>query len=133
MQKTDQKIFTTDKAWTTKYPHAKVGILVIRNIENIGSNPELDKLKIETEIEVRDQFKNFSRENLNEIPIINSYNTYYKNFGKTYHVRAQIESVINGKSLSSGSSVLTAMFMQKSKICFLQPDMTIILSVYPFA
>jgi DNA/RNA-binding domain of Phe-tRNA-synthetase-like protein len=64
---------------------------------------------------VREQYKGFSREDLNEIPTIKSYNSYYKNFGKTYHVRAQVESIVNGKPLSSGSAVLTAMFMAEVK------------------
>jgi len=115
MNQTDEKIFVVDPQWAIKYPHAKAGILVIKNIENTSSHPELDKLKVETEIALREQFQGFSRENLNEVPVIKSYNNYYKNFGKTYHVRSQIESVIKGKSLSSASAVLTAMFMAEVK------------------
>ncbi len=115
MNKTDEKIFTVDNAWATKYPGAKAGILVIKNIENIDSHPELDKIKTELENTLREQFKGFSREQINELPVIKSYNNYYKNFRSTYHVRAQVESVINGKSLSSRSAVLTAMFMAEVK------------------
>jgi DNA/RNA-binding domain of Phe-tRNA-synthetase-like protein len=115
MNKIDEKIFAADRQWVMKYPHAKAGILLIKNIENTHSHPELDKLKMEVEAALREQFRGFSRENLNELTTIKSYNSYYKNFGKTYHVRGQIESVINGKSLSSASAVLTAMFMAEVK------------------
>lgn len=115
MNKVGEKIFATDSTWAMKYPHAKAGILVIKNIENTHSRAELDRLKTETETTLRENFRGFSRENLNEVPIIKSYNSYYKNFGKTYHVRSQVESVINGKSLSSGSAVLTAMFIAEVK------------------
>jgi DNA/RNA-binding domain of Phe-tRNA-synthetase-like protein len=115
MNKTDEKIFALDSAWVLKYPHAKAGILVIKNIDNTSSDPELDKIKTELETMLREKYQGFSRESLNELPIIKAYNNYYKNFGKTYHVRAQIESVINGKSLSSRSAILTAMFMAEVK------------------
>ncbi len=115
MNKTDEKMFAVDGQWAVKYPQAKAGILVIKDIQNTSAHPELDRLKGEVETALREQFRGFSRENLNELPVIKSYNSYYKNFGKTYHVRAQIESIINGKSLSSGSAVLTAMFMAEVK------------------
>lgn len=105
----------TDDAWASKHPNAKAGILVIKNIESTSAHPELEKLRTAVENTVREQYKGFSREALNELPIIKSYNAYYKNFGKTYHVRAQVESIINGKPLSSGSAVLTAMFMAEVK------------------
>jgi DNA/RNA-binding domain of Phe-tRNA-synthetase-like protein len=115
MNKTDEKVFVADSAWVTNYPQAKAGILVIKSIENTSSHPELEKLRTLVENTVREQYQGFSREALNELPIIKSYNSYYKNFGKTYHVRAQLESIINGKPLSSGSAVLTAMFMAEVK------------------
>jgi DNA/RNA-binding domain of Phe-tRNA-synthetase-like protein len=115
MYKTSEKIFTVDPEWAIKYPNAKAGILVIKNIENTNSHAALDTLKTEIESTLRENYRGFSRENLNELPIIKSYNDYYKSFRSTYHVRAQIESVINGKSLSSKSAVLTAMFMAEVK------------------
>ncbi len=115
MNKTDEKIFAVEREWALKYPHAKAGILVMNNIENTDSHPELDMLKAELETTLRERYRGFSRENINELPIIKSYNSYYKNFRSTYHVRAQVESVINGKSLSSRSAVLTAMFMAEVK------------------
>lgn len=114
MNKTDEKIFAVDREWAAKYPRAKAGILVIKNIQNSHSS-ELDGLRTELESTLREQFQGFTRESLNELPTIKSYNGYYKNFGKTYHVRAQLESIINGKPLSSGSPVLTAMFMAEVK------------------
>jgi DNA/RNA-binding domain of Phe-tRNA-synthetase-like protein len=115
MNKVDEKIFAVDRAWIEKYPNAKAGVLVIKNIENTPSSPELDKLRAEVESNLREQFRGFSREQLNGLPAIEAYNGYYKNFGKTYHVRAQLESIINGKPLSSASAVLTAMFMAEVK------------------
>ena len=110
-----EKIFTVDQAWANKYPHAKAGILVIENIENTDSHPELNSVAAEVECKLQAQYAGFSREQLNELPIIKTYNNYYKNFGKTYHVRAQLESIVNGKPLSSASAVITAMFIAEVK------------------
>ncbi len=115
MHKTSEKIFTIDPEWIIKYPNAKVGILVIKNIEHTNAHATLDTLKAEVENTLRKNYQGFSREKINELPTIYSYNNYYKNFRSTYHVRAQVESVINGKSLSSRSAVLTAMFMAEVK------------------
>jgi DNA/RNA-binding domain of Phe-tRNA-synthetase-like protein len=115
MNKIGEKIFAAEREWVSKYPGAKAGILLIKNIENTESHAELDRIKSEVEATLREQFQGFSRENLNELPIIRAYNSYYKTFGKTYHVRGQIESIIGGKSLSSRSAVLTAMFMAEVK------------------
>jgi DNA/RNA-binding domain of Phe-tRNA-synthetase-like protein len=115
MNKTDEKIFAIDAGWSTQYPQAKAGILVIKDIQNTNAHPELGKLAAKVETLIREQFKGFSRESLNALPIISSYNAYYKNFGKTYHVRAQVESIVNGKSLSSSSAVVTAMFIAEVK------------------
>lgn len=115
MRRLDEQVFIIDGDWAARYPKAKAGILVIKGIQNTSSHPELDKLKIAVETTLQEQFRGFSRESLNELPIIKSYNGYYKNFGKTYHVRAQVESILNGKSVASSSAVLTAMFMAEVK------------------
>src|SRR3989344_425216 len=111
----NKDFFTIDPSWVTTYPGAKAGILVIKNIDNTGDISKLNEYKADIEKNLKNDFKGFLREEINNIPVINIYNNYYKNFGKTYHVRSQVESVINGKSLSSGSLVLTAMFMAEVK------------------
>lgn len=109
-----EQFFVVDPELVQAYPGAKAGILVIKNINNTNGDT-LNSIKTNIENKLREDFKGFSREDVNNIPTIQIYNNYYKNFGKTYHVRSQVESVINGKSLSSGSPVLTAMFMAEVK------------------
>ncbi len=106
-----REFFVMDQSWAAKYPGAKAGILVVENVENISVSPELERSRAAIETGLRKKFPGATREDLNNLPVIAAYNRYYKNFGKTYHVRSQVESIINGKSLSSGSAVLTAMFM----------------------
>jgi DNA/RNA-binding domain of Phe-tRNA-synthetase-like protein len=108
--KTDEKIFIVDSEWGAKYPKAKAGILVINNVQPGNTHAELDKIKAEIETALREECRDYSREKLNQHPIIKAYSNYYNKFGKTYHVRGQVESVIKGKALSSAFPVLTAMF-----------------------
>ncbi len=111
MNKTESELFFATNEWIAKYLGAKAGILVIENIENNDINGKLSEHRVEVETIFREKFHGFSRESLDSIPVIEAYNRYYKDFGKTYHVRSQVESIIGGKSLSSSSPILTAMFM----------------------
>ncbi len=110
-----QEFFVTDPEWSMKYLGAKAGILVMRNIDSATGIEKLSVLKTEIENKLKKDFAGFSREDINNIPTIAAYNNYYKNFGKTYHVRSQVESVLNGKSLSSASPIISAMFMAEVK------------------
>ena len=87
----------------------------MKNIDSSGEKDKLEKIREEVETEFRKNFQGLSRDEINSLSIIETYNNYYKNFGKTYHVRSQVESVINGKTLSSGFPALTAMFMAEVK------------------
>ena len=115
MNQDAKNFFVADSEWVSKYPNAKAGILVIKNIDNTSNSSQLDEIRVQIETKLRKDFQGFSRENINNLPVIQAYNNYYKNFGKSYHVRSQIESVINGKSLSSGFPALTAMFIAEVK------------------
>jgi DNA/RNA-binding domain of Phe-tRNA-synthetase-like protein len=107
---TETNFFLTADEWARVYLGAKAGILIVEAIENNGGSEEIEKRRMEVENKVREQFGGFSRDQLNGIPIIESYNAYYKNFEKSYHVRAQVESIAKGKSLPNIFPLLTAMF-----------------------
>lgn len=110
-----QNYFTIDPSCFTKYPNFKAGILIVKNINNVASHSTIGDKKLELESQIRQKFSGFTRDQLNELPIIKAYNDYYKNFQKTYHVRAQVESIINGKSLPNVSALLESMFMAELK------------------
>ena len=60
---------------------------------------------------LRDTFAEFSRTDLLELAALQAYRTYYKKFGKTYHVQLQLELVVhNGKSLPNVSPLVDANF-----------------------
>lgn len=80
------------------------------DVSNPERHPELDRNKKELEEELRVLFKD--RGQLKSIPPIQAYRDYYKRFKKSYHVLAQLESVIfKGKSIPRVVALVEAMFL----------------------
>jgi len=110
-----KQFFAIDPKCNALYPGFKAGILIVEGIHNVQSDGAIQKMKAELEVNIRQQYAGFSREQLGEVPIIKAYNAYYKKFEKTYHVRSQVESIIKGKLMSNISAMLDAMFMAELK------------------
>ncbi len=100
------------EAWKRTCPGAAVGILVVHNVVNPASHPELEMRKRELETRLRTRFAGQSKADLKKIPTIQAYTAYYKRFDKTYHLLLQLESVaLKGKPLPSVAALVEAMFM----------------------
>jgi len=104
------QIDVTDR-WHTTFPGGHVGILLVGNVDNTPRITPLDQQKRAIEARLRDTFARYSRTELLELAVLQAYRTYYKKFGKTYHVQLQLESVVhNGKSLPDISPLVDANF-----------------------
>jgi DNA/RNA-binding domain of Phe-tRNA-synthetase-like protein len=102
--------------WKAAYPEALGGILVMRNVANPARHATLDQQKADLEARLRSQFSGYDRAKLAEIPILQAYNKYFKQFKKTYHVQLQLESVVfKGKSIPNVAALVEAMFMAELK------------------
>ncbi len=109
-------IVTISDAWKSAYPEAQAGILVMRNVANPARHATLDQQKADLETQLRSQFSGYDRAKLAELPILQAYNKYFKQFKKTYHVQLQLESVIfKGKSIPNVAALVEAMFMAELK------------------
>jgi DNA/RNA-binding domain of Phe-tRNA-synthetase-like protein len=96
------------------YPHASVGILILENVSNPKSCPPLDEQKVALESSLRETYSDKAA--LRSLPTLQAYGAYYKRFKKSYHVLAQLESVIfNGRSLPNTAALVEAMFMAELK------------------
>ena len=105
---------TTSDSFHQVYPHAAVGILILENVSNPKSCSELDKKKASLEKSLREAFPD--KAVLRSLPTLQAYAAYYKRFKKSYHVLAQLESVIfNGRSLPNTAALVEAMFMAELK------------------
>lgn len=93
-----------------KSPGASVGVMVVEHAANPKDAPELDRVKAEIESNLRR--KHTEKEALRNLPVLQAYKAYYKQFKKSYHVLFQLESVIfNDRSIPNATALVKAMFM----------------------
>lgn len=79
------------------------------------SSCSLDELEIHNSFgEIQQKYGNLDRKELKVLYPIQAYTSYYKKFGYSYHVLAQLESVLKGKkALHTESGLLQAMFLSE--------------------
>lgn len=105
-------IFINEAGDTTK---CSIGILLMEHVQNESSEGKLMLLKQELEGTLRSKYGQATRGDLKALHPMNTYISYYKKFGYTYHVLPQLESVIKGKPIPSGLPLVEAMFMAELK------------------
>ncbi len=104
------------KIWSTTYPDAHTGILVLHDVENPTFEPHLEKRKQALQDQLRARYAGEDRTAIETHPAILAYNAYYKPFKKTYHVQAQLKSIVfKGRAIPSVSALVEAMFMAEVK------------------
>jgi DNA/RNA-binding domain of Phe-tRNA-synthetase-like protein len=102
----DAPILVASDAWRAAFPGAVVGALAMRNVANPEQSPALEDAKRQLEAEVR------AAPEPDATPVLRAYVDYYRARGKTYHVKAQRESVaLKGKPIPSRAALVEAMFM----------------------
>lgn len=92
-----------------------IGILFMENVENVSSEDKLMLVKQELEGRIRSKYGQATREELKALHPLDTYISYYKKLGYTYHVLPQLESVIKGKPIPAGFPLVEAMFMAEMK------------------
>lgn len=105
-------MFQLTERWKTLYPEAHAGVLVLRNVVNPPQHAGLEQRKAALEEELRSRFGQQDRAALLTLPVLQSYDAYYRRFKKTYHVQLQLESIaFRGKSIPTVAALVEAMFM----------------------
>ncbi|MFL0251009.1 phenylalanine--tRNA ligase beta subunit-related protein [Clostridium neuense] len=98
------------------YPAAKLGILIIKNVRNLHSNPKFNEIKASVQNELLNRYPNFNRKEFIKTEPVCFYRNYYKKFKKTYPVQLELESVVlKGKSIPNVSTLVEAMFTAELK------------------
>jgi DNA/RNA-binding domain of Phe-tRNA-synthetase-like protein len=92
-----------------------IGILVMQEVHNSPSNERLNLVKADIAGSLREKYKESTRNKLKSIYPMDVYVSYYNQFGYTYHLLLQLESIIQGKSMPAISSLVDAMFMAEMK------------------
>lgn len=95
-------------AWKTAFPGAAVGALVMRGVRNPEQSAALEDRKRQLERELRER----AGDDVAGDPVVRAYGDYYRSHGKSYHVKAQWESVaVKGRPIPSRAALVEAMFM----------------------
>jgi DNA/RNA-binding domain of Phe-tRNA-synthetase-like protein len=104
------------ESWRKRFPGAVIGVLLMRGVRNPQAHAELDGLREQLERDLRERFSEGGKEALRAEPVMAAYRTYYKRFGKTYHVELQLESVIwKNRAIPSRGALVQAMAMAELK------------------
>jgi DNA/RNA-binding domain of Phe-tRNA-synthetase-like protein len=105
-------MLVASEAWRVAYPSAAVGLLAMHDVSNPQQHAGLQAQKRSLEVELREHYAGYDRAALKELPILNAYAEYYRQFKKTYHVQLQLESIaFQGKPLPTAGALVEAMFM----------------------
>ena len=105
-------MLTIDNTVSSLYSQAKMGILAMKNVD---PSAPLDPVEVsETMAEIRRRYGHLDRAGLKALYPIRAYADYYRTFGYSYHVLAQLESVLKGKKqLRAPSGLLLSMFLSE--------------------
>lgn len=105
-------MISSSEAWKTGWPGAIVGVLAMRGVRNPDRCDELETLKARTEADLRARYASGGRQALRADPVVTAYDAYYRRFGNSYHVTAQVESVaLKSKPIPSVAALVEAMFL----------------------
>lgn len=102
--------------WLEAFPGAHLGVLAITGAKNPAEQPLLQQRKLELEEELRAKYGGYDKAAFRALAVMKAYETYYRRWGKSYHVLAQVESVaVKGKAIPTVASLVEAMFMAELK------------------
>ena len=109
-------MITLSEGWKAKMSQACVGLLHLVEVSNARPHPALTAAREVLEGELKERFGSLDRKSLRELPVFSAYDSFYRDFKKTYHVQLQLESVaLQGKSINSPSALVECMFMAELK------------------
>jgi DNA/RNA-binding domain of Phe-tRNA-synthetase-like protein len=106
------EVLVAADAWKSAFPGAVAGALVMSSVENPERSPALEAHKRELEESLRARAVQLGSDGIASEPGVQAYSDYYRGHEKTYHVKAQWESVaVKGRSIPSRAALVEAMFM----------------------
>jgi DNA/RNA-binding domain of Phe-tRNA-synthetase-like protein len=114
------EIFVVTDEWRRAHPGAAVGVLALREASNTSdpaARAPLDARADAVERTLRADLAGKSRAEIAARPPLPAYTAYYRRFGNTYHVQAQIESIaLKGRSIPRVGALVEAMFIAELEL-----------------
>lgn len=94
------------------YPGTKMGILMIADVSPSDTYTETQMAQDLKAL--HQKYAHLNRKELKKLHPVSAYVDYYKRFGYSYHLLAQLDSVLKGKkTLHNDSALLQAMFISE--------------------
>ena len=105
-------MFILTEKWKEIHPEARAGTLIMHNVRNIPTHPQLETCKQALVKELQANLGNKEEAALKTLPPIQAYTAHYKRFKKTYPLLQQLKSiVIRQQPFPRVSGLVDAMFM----------------------
>ncbi len=102
--------------WRSSHPGGSVGLLSMDIDQTRKQLAELDQKRVTLENQLREQYQGVERAEVRQLPVMNDYTQYYKQFKKSYHVLLQLDSICNkNRSIPHSDALVQAMFMAEMK------------------
>ncbi len=106
--------FEATDRWRARWPNAVVACMRVGGVSNPEFSPALDERVRAMERLLRERYAGFDRATLRASPPFSAYERYYREFGQTYHVWRQVESVaLNGKPIPRRAALVEAAFAEE--------------------
>ncbi|SNS97606.1 B3/B4 domain-containing protein (DNA/RNA-binding domain of Phe-tRNA-synthetase) [Anaerovirgula multivorans] len=103
-------MFKFDESISISFPGVKMGFLIMHGVSPVSSYENWEEAEVITGL--KQKYGQLGRKELKTLYPIQAYVAYYKRFGYSYPVLAQLESVLQGKKpLHTESGLLQAMFL----------------------
>jgi DNA/RNA-binding domain of Phe-tRNA-synthetase-like protein len=94
------------------YPGTQLGVLIVKGISQKAECKKEDEVLFLNEL--RKKYEGVNRKELKAQSPVDAYAAYYKRFGQSYHLLAQLESMLKGeKTCASKSPLLQSMFFNE--------------------
>lgn len=105
-------MITLEKDIEKVYPGTNMGILIIRGISERADSKKEDEVLFLKEL--RQKYEGLTRKELKERSPVDAYAAYYKKFGQSYHLLAQLDSMLKREKIcDSKSPLLQSMFFNE--------------------
>ncbi len=106
--------FQATEQWRLRYPGAIVGCMNVSGVTNPAQSAALENRLDSIEHELRARFAGSDRAAIRASAPFDAYERYYRQFGQTYHVQHQVESVaLKGKSIPRRAALVEAAFAEE--------------------
>lgn len=106
--------FSVSNRFRARYPGAIVGCLAVSGVPNLTHSDALERRVDEVELRLRERSAGLDRAGLRALPPFDRYGEFYRQFGQTYHVLQQVESVgLKGKPIPRRSALVEAVFAEE--------------------